>query len=111
MIDQSHNIKPKVAAMIQTCCTIQDICAKALCVDRKALAAAQERENTIGAEETLRAAFNADVKCILRDVRKALGVPADPLGAYLASGHEQKAARQRRAKRAAIGISSSSSYA
>jgi L-rhamnose isomerase/sugar isomerase len=111
MIDQSHNIKPKVAAMIQTCCTIQDICAKALCVDRKALAAAQERENTIGAEETLRAAFNADVKCILRDVRKALGVPADPLGAYLASGYEQKAARQRRAKRAAIGISSSSSYA
>jgi L-rhamnose isomerase/sugar isomerase len=111
MIDQSHNIKPKVAAMIQTCCTIQEIAAKALCVDRPALAAAQNRQDTIASEEVLRAAFSADAQPILRDVRKRLGVPADPLEAFRASGYEQAAAKQRRAKRAALGLSASSSYA
>ena len=111
MIDQSHNIKPKVAAMIQTCCTIQEIAAKALLVDCSALAAAQKREDTIASEEVLRAAFRVDVRAILRDVRKALGVPADPLGAYRGSGCEQQAAKARRAKRAAMGVAASSSYA
>ncbi|MGB2820601.1 MAG: TIM barrel protein [Phycisphaerae bacterium] len=111
MIDQSHNIKPKVQAMIQTACTVQELLAKALCVDRKALARAQASEDTVAAEETLRAAFGLDVTAILHAVRKALGVPADPLEAFRASGYERNAARDRRAKRKALGISSESTYA
>jgi len=111
MIDQSHNIKPKVQAMIQTACTVQQLLAKALCVDRRALARAQAAEDTVAAEETLRAAFNLDVTPILLAVRKALGVPADPLEAFRASGYERKAARERRAKRRALGITSESTYA
>jgi len=111
MIDQSHNIKPKIQAMIQTAGTVQELFAKALCVDREALAEAQNREDTIAAEEALRAAFNADVTPILRAVRKALKVPADPLAAFRASGYEQAAAQERIAKREALGAAGGSNYA
>ena len=111
MIDQSHNIKPKVQAMIQTVCRVQSLFAKSLCVDRRALAAAQKKEDTVAAEEIVRSAYEADVGGILRAVRKALGVPADPLAAFRASGYEQQAAKSRRAKRKASGVSEGASYA
>ena len=111
MIDQSHNIKPKVEAMVQTVCTVQALVAKALCVDRKALAMAQKREDVVGAEEVLRAAFDTDVTPLLKAVRKALGVPADPLKAYRASGYERRVARQRRAKRKELGLTEGGSFA
>ena len=111
MIDQSHNIKPKIQAMIQTVCRIQALFAKALIVDRKALALAQRREDTVGAEEILQTAFNADVTGILRAVRKKLGVPADPLKAFRASGYESAAAKDRAARRKALGLTAGGSYA
>ena len=111
MIDQSHNIKPKVQAMIQTVCTVQELFAKALCVDRVALAEAQGREDTVAGEETLRAGFGANVTPILRAVRKAMGAPGDPLAAFRASGYEQRVAVQRREKRRALGLNAASSYA
>jgi len=111
MIDQSHNIKPKVQAMIQTACTVQQLFAKALCVDRKALARAQSAEDTVASEETLRRAFNLDVTPILQAVRRNLDVPDDPLAAFRASDYERQAARQRRAKRKALGITAGATYA
>ena len=111
MIDQSLAIKPKVQAMIQTACTVQELLAKALCVDRKALARAQGREDTVASEEVLRTAFKADVAPLLAAVRKKLGVPADPLAAFRSSGYEQQAAKDRRAKRKALGLTGGSSYA
>ncbi len=111
MIDQSHNIKPKVQAMIQTVCRVQELLAKALCVDRAALASAQQAEDAVAAEETLRAGFSADVRPILRAVRAKLGVPADPLKAFRDSGYEAAAARDRAARRKALGIRPASSYA
>jgi len=111
MIDQSHNIKPKIQAMIQTVCTVQELFAKALCVDRAALAAAQAREDTVASEETLRAAYATDVTPMLRTVRKALGAPPDPLAAYRASGYEQKIAAERKQKRLDLGMGGASSYA
>jgi len=111
MVDQSHNIKPKVQAMIQTVCRIQELFAKALCVDRAALAAAQRKEDTVAAEEILRGGFTADVSPLLRAVRRRLGVPADPLEAYRASGYEAAAAQDRRQRRKALGISAASTYA
>ncbi|MCJ7544822.1 MAG: TIM barrel protein, partial [Phycisphaerae bacterium] len=111
MIDQSHNIKPKVLAMIQTVVTIQALAAKALCVDRRALAAAQNREDTVASEEILRGAFFTDVEPLLREVRKKLSCPADPVAAYRASGYEAQAAKARTAKRKALGVAAESSYA
>ncbi|MGA2265858.1 MAG: TIM barrel protein [Phycisphaerae bacterium] len=104
MVDQSHNVEPKVQAMIRTAVTIQELMAKALCVDRPALATAQRREDTVASEEILRRAFFADVEPLLRQVRSKLGCPADPLAAYRASGYEAKAAKARTAKRKAMGM-------
>ena len=111
MIDQSHNIKPKVQAMVQTVCAIQEFFAKALLVDRKALAAAQQAEDTVASEEILRTAYNADPSGILTAVRRKLKVPADPLKAFRASGYEQAAAKDRSERRKAMGITEQSSYA
>jgi len=111
MIDQSHNIKPKIQAMIQTATTVQELFAKALLVDRKALATAQKRDDVIACEEILKSAFNSNVTPILRAVRKAKGVPADPMKAYRASGYEQKIAKERKAKRKALGIDEGGGYA
>jgi L-rhamnose isomerase/sugar isomerase len=111
MIDQSHNVKPKVQAMIQTAVTCQELFAKALLVDRDALATAQKNEDVVAAEETLRAAFTADVSKILKTVRKELGVPADPLKAFRSSGYEAKAAAERSAKRKDLGLDEGGAYA
>jgi len=111
MIDQSHNVKPKVQAMIQTVCRVQELFAKALSVDRAALATARAREDAVAAEEIVRAAVASDVMPLLRQVRKALGAPADPLAAFRASGYEAAAAKDRAARREALGISAASSYA
>ncbi len=111
MIDQSHNIKPKVQAMIQTACTAQTLLAKALLVDREQLAAAQAKEDVVLAETVLRSAYETDVTPLLQDVRKRLDVPADPLLAFRESGYEQQAAQDRRAKRERLGISEGGAYA
>jgi L-rhamnose isomerase / sugar isomerase len=111
MIDQSHNIKPKIEAMIQTATTVQELFAKALLVDRKALATAQKRDDVIACEEILKSAFNANVTPILRAVRKTKGVPADPIKAYRASGYARQIAKDRKAKRKALGIDEGGGYA
>jgi len=111
MIDQSHNVKPKVQATIQTACRVQELFAKALLVDRKALAGAQARHDTVAAEEVLRSAYMTDVTPILKAVRKKLGVPANPLAAFRASSYERRAAKERRAKREALDQSKGATYA
>jgi len=95
MIDQSHNVKPKVAAMIQSVEQIQTAYAKALLVDREALRNAQLRGDIIGAEMILRAAYDRDVTPLLASVREEMGVPVNPLEAYLKSGYEEKIAKER----------------
>ena len=42
MIDQSHNLKGKMEAMIQTVVTAQELYAKAALIDRDRLAALQQ---------------------------------------------------------------------
>ncbi len=111
MIDQSHNIKPKVQAMIQTVCRVQELFAKALCVDRKALSSAQKQEDVVACEEVLHKAFNCNVGPVLRALRSKLGLPADPLAAFRASGYEQAAVRSRTRKRKELGLDRRGSFA
>lgn len=103
MIDQSHNLKPKVEAMIQTATTAQELYLKACLVDRKQLRDAQTRMNIIDSEACLREAFFADVQPILTDWRRRRGLDPDPLEAYRASGYESRVATEREARRAAMG--------
>jgi L-rhamnose isomerase/sugar isomerase len=111
MIDQSHNLKPKVEAMIQTATTAQELFAKACLVDRQKLRDAQSRMNIIDAEECLRSAFYTDVRPMLADWRKKKNLDPDPMRAYRASGYEAKMATEREAARAARGIKAGGSYA
>ena len=87
MIDQSHIIKPKVEAMIQSVLNIQTAYARALLVDRTALAEAQAEDDAVACEEILRNAYDTDVRPLLAIVRQELGAEADPLGAYRRSGY------------------------
>ena len=97
MIDQSHNVKPKLEAMVQTVVTIQALYAKALLVNRAKLAEAQAVGDVVLAEECLRGAFFADVTSLLIEVREAMGVPVDPLGTLRASGTIEARAKERKA--------------
>jgi L-rhamnose isomerase/sugar isomerase len=95
MIDQSHNLKPKIEAMIQSVLNIQTAYAKALLVDRKKLAEAQLAGDIVTAENTLKSAFETDVRPLVAKVRQELDRPSDPLAAYRASGYAERAARER----------------
>jgi L-rhamnose isomerase/sugar isomerase len=111
-IDQSHNLKPKVEAMIQTATTAQELYAKACLVDREKLQDAQARMNVIDAENCLRDAFFTEVRALLIEWRKRKGLDAYPLEAYRASGYESRVAAERsETRRAAAGTSATASYA
>jgi L-rhamnose isomerase/sugar isomerase len=101
MIDQSHNLKPKVEAMVQTVVTLQELYAKALLVSRERLAEAQASGDLVGAEECLKRAFFTDVTGLLAEVRESMGAPADPLAALRAGGYAEKRAAERKADQGA----------
>jgi L-rhamnose isomerase / sugar isomerase len=107
MIDQSHNLKDKMDAMVQTVVTAQEIYAKAALVDRERLAELQQACRLVEAEECFRSAFWTDVRPILKEWRTARGLPADPLKALSESGYVAKISKERGSKNAA----SVSSYA
>ncbi|GIK15763.1 MAG: L-rhamnose isomerase [Planctomycetota bacterium] len=95
MIDQSHNLKPKIEAMIQTVMTAQEIFLKAMLVDRDALRRAQDREDLVAAEGVLKDAFWTDVREKIAEHRRSRGLPPDPLAAFRESGYAARAAAQR----------------
>jgi len=95
MIDQSHNVKPKVEAMIQSIVNCQIAYARALIVDRQALAEAQDAGDIVRAEEILLDAFRTDMRPLLAAVREEMGVAMDPLAAYRKSGYLEKVAAER----------------
>ncbi|MHC4914264.1 MAG: L-rhamnose isomerase [Planctomycetota bacterium] len=101
MIDQSHNLKPKVEAMVQTVVSLQELYAKALLVDRARLTAAREAGDIVASEECLKRAFFTDVSGLLAEVRESMGAPADPLAALRKSGYEARRAAEREADGAA----------
>jgi L-rhamnose isomerase/sugar isomerase len=111
MIDQSHNLKPKIEAMIQTAVTAQELYLKACLVDRGRLQDAQARTDIVDAEECLRQAFWTDVKPLLAEWREARGLAADPMVAYRATGYEARVAQERTEARAARGEVATGSYA
>lgn len=111
MIDQSHNIKPKIEAMIQTVMTAQELYAKAALVNHKTLARCQEKNKVVDAEELLRRAFMTDVTPALHQWRRQRNLPEDPLKAHRQSKYELAAARDRSRRRAESGIVQGGSYA
>ena len=95
MIDQSHNLKPKVEASIQSVCNLQKAYAKALLVDREALAEAQDAADLVEAESILQRASETDVNPLLEQVRLEMGRDPHPLTAYRKSGYYEKISKAR----------------
>jgi len=95
MIDQSHNIKPKTEAMIESVVTAQELFTKAMLVDHGAAAAARERDDIVMAERALKDAFATDVRPFLAEYRASRNLPRDPLDAFRQSGYLTRAAAER----------------
>jgi L-rhamnose isomerase / sugar isomerase len=90
MLDQCHNIEPKIPAQIRSVMNVQEATAKALLIDRDALAAAQQAGDVLGANGALMDAYNTDVRPLLAGLREEMGLDPDPVGAYLRSGYPEK---------------------
>jgi L-rhamnose isomerase/sugar isomerase len=105
MIDQSHNLKGKIEAMIQTVTVAQELFSKASLVDHDALAIAQARTDLVRAESLLQDAFSTDVRPVIRAWRVSNGLPADPLQAFRESGYLERITAER-SKRAGASVSS-----
>ena len=57
MLDQCHNIEPKIPAMIRSVMTLQETFARALLVDTEALREAQARGDVLEANRLLQDAY------------------------------------------------------
>jgi L-rhamnose isomerase/sugar isomerase len=95
MIDQSHNVEPRIEAMIQSVMALQEAFAKALIVDRSALAEAQRSGDVLAANRVLTDAYATDVRPLCVKVREDLGASANPIAAFRESGYMQTIAEKR----------------
>ncbi len=90
MLDQCHNIEPKIPGQIRSVMNVQEATAKALLVDAAALAKAQQGGDVLGANAVLMDAYNTDVRPLLAEVRTGLGLDPDPLADYARSGYAER---------------------
>ncbi len=102
MIDQSHNLKGKIEAMVQTVVTAQELWLKAALVDREQLANLQTSCDLVAAEELYRGAFWRDVRPMAAAWRQARGLAADPLLALREGGYVERITRERAKTQSAV---------
>jgi len=95
MLDQCHNIEPKIPAEIRSVMNVQEATAKALLIDAEALAAAQQAGDVLGANGVLMDAYNTDVRPLLGELRGEMGLDPDPFGGYLRSGYQERIEAER----------------
>jgi L-rhamnose isomerase/sugar isomerase len=95
MLDQCHNIEPKIPAQIRSVMNVQEATAKALLIDAGALAAAQQGGDVLGANAAFLDAYNTDVRPLLAELREDMGLDPDPIAAYHRSGYGEKIAADR----------------
>jgi L-rhamnose isomerase/sugar isomerase len=96
MIDQSHNVTDPIESMLSSAEAIGQCYAKALLVDREALHAAQNDNDTMLSFQALRRAYNVDVAPILAMARLEAGGAIDVLGVYRASQWRPRKAQERK---------------
>ena len=95
MLDQCHNVEDKIPGQIRSVLNVQEMTARALMVDRAALADAQEANDVLGANAILMDAFYTDVRPDLATWRESRGLPADPVRAFAESGYLQRISEER----------------
>ena len=95
MVDQSHNLKGKIEAMIQTVTVAQELFSKAALVDSRELAMAQKDCDLVRAESVLQDAFATDVRPVIQEWRESKGLPKSPMEAFRQSGYLDRITRER----------------
>lgn len=95
MLDQCHNIEAKIPGQIRSVLNVQEMTARALLLDRDALAAAQQENDVLTANAIFMDAFSTDVRPALAEWRESRGLPADPMAAYAASDYQTRIAADR----------------
>jgi L-rhamnose isomerase / sugar isomerase len=111
VIDQSHNLKGKIEAMIQTVATAQALFAKAALVDLERLRSAQVSNDLVRAETCLQDAFATDVRPAIAAWRAASDLPVDPLEAFRESGYLERITKEREGRRGTGSSLGASEYA
>jgi L-rhamnose isomerase/sugar isomerase len=101
MLDQCHNIEPKIPGQIRSVMNVQEATAKALLVDVEALRAAQDSGDVLGANAVFMDAYNTDVRPLLAELREEMGLHPDPMAAYARSGYFEKIRDERKDGQAA----------
>ena len=95
MLDQCHNIEAKIPGQIRSVLNVQEMTARALLVDREALAEAEQAGDVLAGNAVLMDAFYTDVRADLADWREGRGLPADPVDAYRRSGYAERIVAER----------------
>ena len=95
MIDQSHNLKGKMEAMVQTVMSAQELWLKAALVDPAELSKLQSSCELVAAEELFRGMFWLDVRPMIEEWRVARNLPANPLKALHESGYAEQITKER----------------
>ena len=95
MLDQCHNIEPKIPAQIRSVMNVQEATAKALLLDGEALSAAQGEGDVLGAHAVFMDAFATDVRPLLAQIRSDAGLDPDPVAAYDRSGYHEAICAER----------------
>jgi len=95
MLDQCHNIEPKIQGQIRSVLNVEEALAKALLVDGDALREAQQSGDVLGANAVAMDAYNTDVRGLLADRREAGGLARDPVAAFASSGYLDRVSAER----------------
>ncbi len=95
MLDQCHNVEDKIPGQIRSVLNVQEMTARALLLDREALAKAQAANDVLAANGILMDAFYTDVRPLLAGWRESKGLPSDPMAGFLNSGYQARIAADR----------------
>ena len=95
MLDQSHNLKDPIEALLQSVDALQRSFAKAALVDRSSLDGFQNANDVIMAESTLVSAYETDVAPLVSEYRRRKGGAIDLIGSFRASGYRESVSKTR----------------
>ena len=95
MIDQSHNLKDPLEAMIQSVAELQRAYAKALLIDRVKLDGYQDANDVLMAEMTLKEAYETDVESLIAEARRRGDGAINPLACFRSSGYREQVSKVR----------------
>ena len=105
VIDQSHNVKGKIEATLETVTMAQELYEKATLADRRELAWRQMQSDGLGTELLRQDAFATDDRPAIELWRIAKDLPRHPLTAFGESVYLERITRERSGRPTVPGLS------